>query len=218
MTGLDANRDATVVALYAGGATQDEIAVVSGGVSRARIGQILNRNGIIGIGRRRSVGPVQVMAACRRPDVASWHDAAMALGGANRRPALRRVVDELGVAPAIERLFRWRRGHLQQAFREGRRVELIEQYRELATRLGRIPTGRDLRPENGVPFWVTFYHHFATIRELREAAGINSKDRREGRLLTHCRSGQHLLAETRTKWGYCGICRKNQDARRKAGL
>lgn len=44
----DENRDATVVALYKGGATMQEIADVSGGISRERVRQLLQRNGITG--------------------------------------------------------------------------------------------------------------------------------------------------------------------------
>lgn len=221
MTGLDANRDATVVALYAGGATMQEIAEISGGISRERVRQLLKRNGVAGVYNSERIDPLRVIASCRRPGNHSWSMVARDVGHPSASHQMKQIATSIGMDVAIQRLFDWRWRKESARYRAEKRSELIADYRALSDRLGRPASSGELSPTNGTPFWVVFYKYFPDIQSIRIAAGFDPNDPRivlRGKAVqTHCRRG-HLLADTRTKWGYCGICRKDQDARRKAGL
>lgn len=172
----DENRDATIAALYTGGATQEEIGNISGGISRQRVQQILGRQGVSGYNGER-VDPIHVVAVCRRPDVWNWDEVARQLGGSSKQ-TYRQVVRSLGMEQAIRRLFAWRYRKSREAFREARRAELAEQYRGLAQQLCRIPSQKELHPSNGTAMYVTFYRFFDGMSDLRQFAGLDATDRR----------------------------------------
>lgn len=202
----DENRDATIVALYKGGATMQEIADISGGISRERVRQLLQRNGISGEYNGERIDPIRVVAICRRQGVFKWSQVAHQMGLRCSGHALRSLVEPLGMGPAIDRLFSSRYRKERQQFRARRRAELAGTYKALAERLGRVPTITELNPRNGVSFWAYFFKYFDSMADLRTAAGVSAKDQRCGRpKQAYCRRG-HDLAVTRASWGRCREC------------
>jgi hypothetical protein len=209
-SGVDQNRDNWVVATYLGGATMQEIGeALNPPVSRERVRQLLVRNGMAeDFSKRRRYDPAEMIAACRAPGVASFPMALARLGNVGHS-TLVECIRELGLAPAVKRLFRMRKRQLERTHSEEYRERLIADYRALAIRLGHVPSSSELHPRNGVPFYVRFFDYFASMRELREAAGLSTKDRRGNYrgLKTHCKRG-HSLADNRDKSGGCRDCRR----------
>jgi hypothetical protein len=209
-SGVDQNRDNWVVATYLGGATMQEIGdSLDPPVSRERVRQLLERNGIADDSTKRSrVDAARVIAACRAPGIASIPMAVARLQNVGYATVVD-CVERLGLAPALERLFRLRKRQLTQTRFEEHRRRLIADYRALADRLGHVPSSSELHPRNGVQFYVVFFTYFASMRELREAAGLSTNDRRGNyrAIKTHCKRG-HVLEGNRDNAGGCRDCRR----------
>jgi hypothetical protein len=195
-----------------------EIADISGGISRERVRQLLKRNGLVGRTIRSTCDPLLLVNACRRPGVRTWEHVDSVLGVKHPLKQKRATLSELGLLTAVRRLFRWRRQSAKRKQAVGERARLIASYQGLANRLGRVPASEELCPENGTPYWVHFFNYFDGMSDLRVSAGLDSRDRRSygaRRPREKCKRG-HLFAETRGKWGGCGVCRKDYERRRNA--
>lgn len=185
-----------------------EIANISGGISRERVRQLLHRNGVSGAWNGDKTDALKVLRVCRRGDVRNWNQVASPFGGGTNGHKLRELISPLGMVPAIDRLFAWRQRKARALARTAIRDELLQEYRSLAARLGHVPGSHELVPKNGTRFWTQYMRHFNGMRELRVAAGLDATDHRataKRKRRVSCQRG-HLFAETRNKWGQCSEC------------
>lgn len=124
------DRDAQMVVMREGGAKLEDIGVAFG-VSRERVRQIMERNGLSELRWYASADPLRVLAAVRNPASMDSTDVARAVGASNQET--NKVLGALGINVAAQRLFRWRRA---RAF--------VVKFQALAVRLGRTPTVIDI--------------------------------------------------------------------------
>lgn len=156
-----------MIALREAGWTLEAIGVLKG-LTRERVRQHLAK---AGVARRRERSPrasldvTRIVAALRAPGVERYAEAARRTGV---HPIdVSRVVAALGLAQALQRLYRLRR-----------RARYVRAMRLLAESLGRTPRICDLNhPGSTTPSHTAYIHHFGSVRAAQAAAGLEPNPR-----------------------------------------
>lgn len=148
------------------GETVDEIGSAHG-ITHQRVCQILEKHAPdIPDTRPRAIDPIAAMRLARSADVTSLSDVAERLGVV--LATLRGVLHQLGVLPALSRLYRIRRGRV-------RRQRVVEVLRRFAMEHGRAPTVREM--QRCMPGFHTnnIYAAFESLPAAFAAAGLQSR-------------------------------------------
>lgn len=188
-----ADRNKTFLHFYSTGSTLEEIGNAFG-LTRERVRQILTRYG--SPSRLVSpVDPIRSLYVCRR--AMGITQAAGALGVEVAH--LRVLLSELGVLPALERLWQWRRARRD---RTTSNAELLERLSALVQALGRAPTLREIKEQLGIDP-PTFYRRFGSFRAACALVGVAPRSRGypghlhplrhpQQKARGHCRRGHDL--------------------------
>ena len=179
-----------IVALRRGGATLEGIAQVIG-VSRERVRQLEAKSTDPLVGPAARIDPLRLIRAVRDPATTSIHNIAKTLHSSDAE--ITRCLKELGLLPAVRRLFRMRKGSRRRAVMEPRREAMVTAVKACAERLGRDPTihemyeaifGHPARSTEAAKTIVTHWSGTAdharnrqALPELRLRAGIVARRR-----------------------------------------
>jgi hypothetical protein len=167
-----AERDGYVLSLREAGYTLAEIGGEIG-VSRERVRQLLERAGAGALkasGGVTRLDPIAVLRAARAPGVMSLGDVAERAGrprNGAEYTAMLRLVKQLGVYPALKRLYRWR-------FRSARRREVLDALRAWCTVHGRMPTTTELNDPaiSDLPWGMACVTAFGSLPTMWAALGV----------------------------------------------
>lgn len=166
------SRDDEILMMRESGAKLEEIGAAFG-VTRERIRQLLERQGYTKT-RSSDVDPIAILKAARADGVTNMRAAARACG--IDIALVSKVVRELGVGPALQRLYRWRRQAPQRRNAVARLRAFGEKYGRspFAAEIGfkaRTPKHPDLQGvSSALPL-------FASLGTMFEAAGLVSRKR-----------------------------------------
>ncbi len=185
------------------------------GISRERVRQISDkemphsRDGL-----KTGTDPIAIFREIRQPDCRSI--AAVANKFHTGAREIQKLLDALGAAMAVERLWRWRHSVALIAPREFLRSNLIESLRRWHREHGQTPGSLEMSPKNGLPWHMTYVRVFGSIRAAQIAAGLRPNalggaGHRSAR--THCLRGHPLTPENIYKQGKSRRCRACSRAR-----
>lgn len=196
-------RDEYVAACIRAGHTLQSVADTLG-ITRERVRQLAHRAGVSErVGHSVVHDPVKILAAARRLD--SIAQVAKETGFSTG--AISEVLRELGVRPALERLWRWRCG-------SRRRARVAARLRAFANELGRTPTAKDIMGFSP-SLYVEGCRTFGSIMAFRAAAGLPYVDMRTVKS-AHCIRGHANTPENRYPSGACRLCSQARDRSRNA--
>lgn len=179
------------------------------GVTRERARQLCLGRTPRMLNQSRQVDPVKVMQVARR--ATSLHAVAKETGWGVGR--IKQALSELGVLPALVRLWAWRRGTVQS-----RRIAELQ---HAARMLGRTPRTKDMLAHlAGLCSPSAYTYAFGSIRKAQTAAGLPFNrvgGGRKGQRQTHCKRGHEMTAENTYQHGnhrFCLACKKAGQKRR----
>lgn len=173
-------RGEVFAAFYLGGATMDEIAGAQDPpISRERVRQLMNQAKTYGqidytVDKRKGnydrIDVGALMSVIRLSTTMSFQDIENICGKSGRG-----TIGELGLLPAVQRLFRMRRRIIRSARSNKRKIEILEIIRRAVDDDGRPIGCRRMMADHPYIF-TQIFKYFGTLPNARLAAGFSPED------------------------------------------
>lgn len=174
------------------------------GVSRERVRQKLGKGHMASM-----ADPIRLMRAVRDPSITSYIGAGKAVGIDNGQAT--DCIAALGLRPAVDRLFRWRREAVH-------RIKFSRIIQAEAKRLGRTPTWTEIGKAAHVKYPAQYLQrYFGPLAKLWEYVGLTPRPlggagHTRAPDPTTCRRGHPKKQTSKGQW-WCPTCRKDWENR-----